>query len=123
MAESFNKMRIWQIGYGLLMEIYEISNKFPDFEKYALAQQLIKAANSIIANIAESHGRYYYLDKVRVLYISRGEAEEVQSHLSVASGRNYISKEKQIDLMNRYESLIIKINEQIKYLRSKADNK
>jgi four helix bundle protein len=123
MAESFNKMRIWQIGYGLLMEIYEISSKFPDVERYALVQQIIKAANSIIANIAESHGRYYYLDKIRVLYISRGEAEEVQSHLAVASGRNYISKEKFDDLTSRYESLIIKINEQIKYLRSKADNK
>jgi four helix bundle protein len=123
MAEGFNKMKIWQIGYDLVMEIYEVTSKFPDIEKYALVQQMIKAANSVIANIAESHGRYYYLDKIRVMYISRGEAEEVQSHLSVASGRDYLSKDKFNDLINRYENLIIKINEQIKYLRSKADSK
>jgi len=123
MPEGFKQLKTWQIGYELLMELYEETSKYPDWEKYSLTQQTVRSGNSVIANIAESHGRYYYLDKIRVLYIARGEAEETQSHLSVARGREYISEEKYQDLFNRYESLIIKINEQIRYLRSKTNEK
>ena len=57
------------------MEIYEITKNFPAWEKFCLVKQLIKAANSIIANIAESQGRYFFKDKNRALYIARGELE------------------------------------------------
>jgi four helix bundle protein len=120
MAEGFKTLWTWKKGYKLLMEIYQITTIFPDWEKYSLIQQIIKSANSIIANIAESHGRFYYLDKIRVLYISRGEAEETQSHLSVAFGQEYISEEKHNKLIDEYESLIIGINNQIKDLKTKS---
>jgi four helix bundle protein len=120
MAEGFKKLRIWQNGYELLMKIYKITTDFPDLEKYALVQQIIKSANSIIANIAESHGRFYYLDKIRVLYISRGEAAETQSHLTVAHGQGYINEEKHKELINEYENLIININNHINDLKSKS---
>ena len=80
------------MGYNLLMEIYMVSDLFPEVEKYALTSQMRRSSNSIIANIAESHGRFTYADKVRVLYIARGEITETRSHLSVAFGRKYIEK-------------------------------
>ena len=45
------------------------------------------SANLVISNIAEAYGRYYFADKARVLYTSRGECEETRSHLRVALGR------------------------------------
>ena len=64
-----------------------------------------KAANSVIANIAESQGRYYFADKARILYTSRGESEERRSHLRVALGLQYIDKEVFSRLDTEYEGL------------------
>ena len=91
MAQKFSDLDIWQNGFNLLMQVYDLIPKFPVEEKYALASQLIRAANGLIANIAEAHGRYFFADKVWILYIARGELEETQSHLQVAVARNYIS--------------------------------
>jgi four helix bundle protein len=115
MKVKFHQLRIWQEGYELLMEIYNISSVFPLHEKYSLTSQITRSANSVIANIAEAHGRYYYADRVRVFYIARAEIQETQSHLRVALGLNYISQEKFDGLNRRYEGLKIGI---CKYINS-----
>ncbi|MBU1164812.1 four helix bundle protein [Patescibacteria group bacterium] len=117
MSKRFLDLRIWQEGYDLLLKIYEITTHFPNHEKYSLTSQITRSANSVIANIAESHGRYYFADKIRVLYLARAELEETQSHLRVAYGLNYINKEKYNQLFNRYDGLRIGINMYIHSLR------
>ncbi len=51
------------------------------------------AAISIIANVAEAHGRFSFEDKRNFYEISHGSASELQSHLYVARDQEYISKE------------------------------
>ncbi|MDD4995480.1 MAG: four helix bundle protein [Patescibacteria group bacterium] len=116
---KFSDLEIWKIGFKSLSEIYALIKNFPKFEQFALASQSIRSANSIIANIAEAHGRYFFNDKIRILYIARAEAEEVQSHLMVACSQEYISKEIANQLIERYEVLIKKINSYISYLSQK----
>lgn len=110
MHKEFYELPIWRDGYELLMQVYKCTDTFPDYEKYALAAQLIRSANSIIANFAESHGRFSYADKIRILYISRGELSETRSHLAVAFGRKYITL-KEFERLNKgYSSLVKEIN-------------
>jgi four helix bundle protein len=116
MAESFRELKIWQKGYELLEMIYEITSAYPQEEKFCLIQATRRSANSIIANIAESQGRFYYLDKIRVLYIARGELSEVRSHLHVARGQDYLSHDKFDHVDNEYQGLCIGINNYIKFL-------
>lgn len=123
MSKRFLDLRIWQEGFDLLLEIYEMTALFPDHEKYSLTSQVTRSANSIIANIAESHGRYYFADKIRVLYLSRAELEETQSHIRVAYGLNYINKEKYNKLFNRYDGLRIGINMYINFLQKNKMSK
>jgi four helix bundle protein len=110
MRDSFKDLKIWQKGYELLMKIYEVTNKYFPEEKYGLALDTKRSANSVIANIAESHGRYFFADKIRVLYIARGEVEEVRSHLKVGFDRKYLSKEDFEFLDREYEGLGVGIN-------------
>lgn len=119
MAGTFRDLKIWGKGYELLMEIYGLTCKFPTDEKYNLMSQIRSSANGVIANIAEAHGRYYFADKARVLYISRGECEETQSHLSVALGRNYISEKEFQELDKEYAGLDKGINTYIQRLKGK----
>ncbi len=110
-------MNIWKKGYALLMEIYKITAAFPQEEKYGLSSQIRNSANSVIANIAEAHGRYYFADKIRVLYISRGECEEIRSHLRVALGLKYINKKTFVFLDEEYGGLSKGISTYIRSLK------
>lgn len=117
MAEKFSNLKIWQKGYRLLIQIYEITKKFPPEEKFALTAQIRSSANSVIAIIAESHGRYYFADKIRTLYNSRGEIEETQSHLRVSFGLGYITEDEFKEIDRNYENLNQSVNRYINFLR------
>jgi four helix bundle protein len=120
--KKFYENTIWQQGANLLEKIYYITKDFPSDEKYALKSQIRRSSNSVIANIAESHGRFFYKDKIRVLYISRGEVEETRSHLLIAKKLNYINNECYEKLEEEYEKLIININSYIIDLNKKNFN-
>jgi four helix bundle protein len=117
MAKGFDELNIWKKGYALLMEIYKITATFPKEEKYGLTAQLRDSGNSVIANIAEAHSRYYFADRARVLYTSRGECEETRSHLRVALGLKYIDKKVFINLDKEYEGLSKGISSYIRSIR------
>jgi four helix bundle protein len=99
------------------MEIYKITATFPKEEKYGLSSQMRNSGNSVIANIAEAHGRYYFADKARVLYTARGECEETRSHLRVALGLKYIDNKTFHYLDEEYEGLTKGINSYIRSLK------
>ena len=114
---GFRDLRIWQEAHKLSVEIYKITGEFPKEEKYDLISQMRSSSNSVSAQIAESHGRYFYADKVRVLYQARGEAEETRSHLSLANKLGYISVSEFSEYDRRYEDLSIRINAYIVSLK------
>jgi len=117
MAGGFYDLNIWKKGYALLMEIYKITSAFPKEEKYGLVAQMRDAGNSVIGNIAEAHGRYYFADKTRVLYTARGECEETRSHLRVALGLKYIDKTVFNHLDEEYEGLSKGISSYIRFMK------
>lgn len=116
MVNSFFKLNIWNKGYELVLQVYKLTKKFPDSERYSLIDQLKRASNSIIANIAESQGRFSYKDKIRVLYHSRGELFEVRSHLKVAHGLRYLSGIEYSEIDKEYQGLLVGLNKYINYL-------
>ena len=54
---SFEKLEVWQLAKELVLQIYGISKKFPDSEKYGLMSQMNRAAVSVASNIAEGSSR------------------------------------------------------------------
>jgi len=85
MAQSFRDLRIWQEAHKLLLEIYYITKKLPKEKLYILTSQLKRSALSIMANIAESQGRYGYQDKIQLLiycsWFHRGKTKPFISSL------------------------------------------
>jgi len=116
MGKEFYELDIWQKGYKLAIKVYKFTKLYPFDEKFGLISDTRRSANSIIANISEAHGRFYYQDKIRVLYIARGEIDEVRSHLALAYSQKYISAEDFSDLSKSYRSLTIDLNNYINNL-------
>jgi four helix bundle protein len=84
---------VWQKAHQLVIEIYSITNVFPERERYNLTGQLIRASTSIATNIVEGHDRSSTNDFLRFLYISRGSLEEVRYLLLLAKDLKYIDDE------------------------------
>ena len=110
---TFRDLNIWKKGLELIIKVRAVSRLFPKYEKFGLTDQIDRSSNSIIALIAEAHGRYHFADKCRVLYQARGECEETQSHMSVAHALGYIDKITFKTLDKEYEGLGIGINSYI----------
>ena len=117
----FYEDELWVEAYELQKQVFELTKKFPKEEKYGITSQLLNSSNSIMANIAEEHGRYHFADKIRVLYIVRGELYETQSHLICAVGRKYLENREIVELLNRYENLAKRLNGRIRDFRNKKE--
>lgn len=117
--KDFRELEVWKKGLDLLVEIYKVSAKFPNMEIYGLVDQIRRSANSIIANIAESQGRFTFPDRIRVLYQARGEVYELRSHLSVAYKLKYIDSVAFKKLDSSYEVLAKQISSFVAYLEKR----
>ena len=91
---DFRDMSVWQKSFNFLWEVCKIIRLFPPEEKYALTDDLRRATNSVVHNIAEGYGRFEARDKTRFYKISRGSAYESMSQILVAETESYISSEK-----------------------------
>lgn len=118
MGLAFHDLDIWKEGHRLLELVYDATTHFPREEMYALTDQIRRSSNSIIANIAEAHGRYHFADKIRVLYVARGELSETRSHLRVAHGRRYLTTEQFSVIDLGYRNLEMRMNGYIRSLRT-----
>jgi hypothetical protein len=55
---SFEKLEVWQLGMEIVHEVYSLTRKFPEEEKFGLTSQMRRAAISIPLNIAEGSSLY-----------------------------------------------------------------
>jgi len=65
----------------------------PKDERYRLGDQLLRAARSTTANIAEGYGRFHYLDNAKFYSNARGSCWEVLDHLITGHDENFFSAE------------------------------
>ena len=97
---NLDNLKIYKKAFELGDEIYKITKKFPNEEKYGLISQLRRAGSSIGANIAEGAGRKTRADFHRFLYIAAGSLKETQYYLDLAKS-NSLADEKTLDSLIR----------------------
>lgn len=112
-------LQVYQISMKLADEFHDLILEWDNFHKYSTGTQLLDAADSISANISEGYGRFHFKDHKNFLYFSRGSLSETKTWLTKAANRKLISEEKYNDLMTRYNSLGIKLNNYIKSIGDK----
>jgi four helix bundle protein len=88
---GLEKLDVWCRARDFAVRVHkEVLPLLSPEEKWSLSQQLRRSSQSIPANIAEGHGRFYFQDNVRFCYIARGSLEETLSHLVYAQRVGYV---------------------------------
>ncbi len=70
---------------GLAAEVYRLAKLMPKVEEFRLTSQLIRAAASVPANIAEGHARGTRKDCANFVSIARGSLAETETFLILAT--------------------------------------
>ena len=91
---NFRNYDIWKSGMDIADKVYSLTDVFPKYETYGLADQLRRAAVSIPSNIAEGSSRTSEAEFAHYLEYSIGSCFEVETQLEIAKRRNYIAEEK-----------------------------
>ena len=87
----FRKLIVWQKAMEMTRLVYAVAKRFPAEERFALADQLRRAAASVPSNIAEGNGRASNKDYAHFLSIARGSLYETMTQLDLAKSLGYIS--------------------------------
>jgi len=103
----FRDLEVYQNALAAGLRIYELSQRFPSEERYALTDQIRRSSRSVCANIAEAwRKRRYEAAFVAKLSDAEGEAAETQVHLEFAFRHCYIADAEFATLDNAYEKII-----------------
>jgi len=88
---SVRELDVYQLAFETAMEIFEISKRFPQEERYALTDQIRRSSRSICANLAEGwRKRKYRAVFINKLSDAMQEAAETQTWLEFAYRCSYI---------------------------------
>ena len=90
---QFEKLNAWQEARKLVVNVYQLLEKFPKTENYALCDQLRRAVVSVPSNIAEGTGRLAIKEQIHFLEIAYASLMEVYCQLQIAVDLGYITPE------------------------------
>jgi four helix bundle protein len=110
---KLEELRVYNQAIDTGEEVWEVVIQWNYFAKDTVGKQLVKAADSIAANISEGYGRYHFKDTRNFLYYSRGSLNETKTWLLKAYKRKLIDETKYNSFNNKLKDLGIKLNNYI----------
>jgi four helix bundle protein len=119
---NFENLRVYKLSESLADEIWRIVSAWNNLARDTVGKQLIRAADSIGANIAEGEGRGSYQDNRRFIRIARGSLQETQHWLRRAYNRHLLSEEQIKKLKPLIDTLAPTLNAYLRSIGSKSDN-
>jgi four helix bundle protein len=96
--------------------------RWDNFAKDTVGKQLVRAADSVGANIAEGGGRYHKGDVIRFCYFARGSLRETRYWLKRALQRQLLSSQTFNSLMSELIPLGKELNSYIRAQRDRTIN-
>lgn len=91
-----------------------------NFDKQTIGQQLVRAADSVNANLVEGDGRFGHQDAIRFFIIARASARETKLWLKRASDRGLIATEPTAAAIDKLVKATRLLNILIKYRRNNS---
>jgi len=100
LMSDYKKLKVWEDAHKFTVDIYNITQKFPNNEQYGLTSQIRRSSSSIPTNIVEGSGQLTRSNYIRFLGMAQGSAYEVEYQILLAKDLRYLKLE-EYDLLNK----------------------
>jgi four helix bundle protein len=90
---SFENLQVYKLGEKLADEVWTVVTRWEQFAEATVGRQMVRAADSIGANIAEGSGRRSFQDNRRFVQMARGSLNETKHWLRRAYNRGLLTLE------------------------------
>ena len=107
---NFEKLEVWKYSIEFAKNIYEITEKFPDIEKFGLVSQIRRAVVSVSSNIAEGSAKQSLKDQARFTEIAFGSLMEILNQIILSVKLKFIKEKDYIDIREHIENLSRQLN-------------
>ena len=119
---KLDDLEIYQLSMDLGEKVWAIVIQWQYFEKNNIGSQLVRACDSIAANISEGWGRRTYRENRNFLHIARGSLFETKTWITKAVKRKLLDEDLFKTLANDLNVLGIKLNRFINSNEKKISN-
>lgn len=120
---SFEKLAAYKYARALSRKLSSEVLAFPDYERFALCDQVRRAASSVALNIAEGMSRTSTKEQIRFLEMSHGSLMELIACMDIAFDNLYISNDKRIELRTHIDETEKRVVGLRKYLQKKLNSR
>ena len=90
---GFEDLEVYKAARAFRRRIYKLTKMLPSEERFALAQQMRRAAVSIASNIAEGYGRHHWQENTQFCRHAKGSLMEVIDQIGVCIDEEYAQAE------------------------------
>jgi len=116
---THEKLEVWKKSVDLVVEIYKLTEKFPNDEKFGLTSQIRRASVSIPSNIAEGAARNSEKEFLYFLSNAQGSASEVATQILISFRLDFIDEVNYLDLSAKLDEIGRMITGLRNHLRNK----
>jgi four helix bundle protein len=86
----FRDLIAYRLSISIAREMSAAVESWPNFHLWTVGIQLVRAADSVGANIAEAMGRWHRADQRRLLLVARGSLFETEHWIGLAQERGLL---------------------------------
>ncbi|MFH1073539.1 MAG: four helix bundle protein [Candidatus Firestonebacteria bacterium] len=113
----FEDLNIYKDARLLTKRIYDTTKMQGFIRDFSLANQMKRAASSVMLNIAEGFERKGDKEFAQFLFVAKGSCGEIRAQLDIAFDQSYMEKEVYSSIRADCEKLSRMISSLIKYLK------
>jgi len=119
---NFENLEVYQLSEKLADVIWDVVAGWGFFARDTVAKQLVRAADSVGANLAEGTGRSTYKDNLRFTSYARGSLYEVKHFLRRAQKRDLLTRDQTEEIRPLLDELLPRLNAYRRSIRNMSKN-
>lgn len=117
----FENLKVYQLAERLADDVWDIVARWEPFARDTVGGQVVKAADSVGANIAEGAGRGTRADQRHFVRTARGSLYETKHWLRRAFRRHFLTPTQTESLRDTIDNLTRVLNGYIRSLNRRID--
>ena len=110
---KLEELQVYQLAMDMAERVWTIVVKWNFFAKDTVGKQLVRTADSVVADLSEGFGIFFYKENRQFCYYSRGSLYESKTWIKKAHNRQLLD-DKTFNCLNKdVDTIFIKLNNYI----------